>query len=95
MNQTKLYTVVLDYKGGTYIGQSPGTSPKSAVSHWLSGLSDAELSTWKISRDDLHEIVESDDAVPLTGCQNVWCLTGSTDENLILINVIATAIELA
>ena len=93
MTRTKLYTVVLDYKGGTYVGQSPGASPKSAVLRWVSGLSEADLSAWKIARRDLHQTVKSDNAVPLTGCRNVWCLTGSMENKLILINIIATETE--
>ena len=90
MTKSGFYTVVLDYKGGTYIGQAVGPSPKSAILLWITGLSDHNLSAWKISRDDLNKIVLSDDALPLNGCKNVWCITGSVKNDLVLINAIAT-----
>jgi hypothetical protein len=90
MTNNRLYTVVLDYKGGTYIGQAPGDSTTAALSHWVSRIRDEELAEWGITRDELSKIARSDEAVPLNGCLNVWCLSGSTNDGLVLINVIAT-----
>jgi hypothetical protein len=90
MTKNRLYTVVLDYKGGTYVGQASGDSATAAVSRWVSRIRDEELVEWGITRDQLSRIARSDDAVPLSGCLNVWCLSGSINEGLVLINVIAT-----
>ncbi len=90
MTDNRLYTVVLDHKGGTYIGQASGDSVTAALSQWLSRIRDEELAKWGITRDELSKIARSDEAAPLNGCLNVWCLSGSTKGGLVLINVIAT-----
>lgn len=90
MTNKKLYTAVLDYKGGTYIGQASGDSAKVALAQWVSRIGQQDLNKWGISRDELSRIATSDEAVPLKGCLNVWCLSGSTEDGLALINVIAT-----
>ena len=90
MTNGRLYTAVLDYKGGTYLGQATGDSVTNALLHWLSKIRDEELAEWGITRNELYNILQSDEPVKLVGCINVWCLTGSTDSGLALINVIAT-----
>jgi hypothetical protein len=90
MTNNRLYTVVLNYKGGTYIGQTSGDSATAALSQWVSRIRNEELAEWGITRDELSKIVRSDEAVPLNGCLNVWCLSGTTSGGLALINLIAT-----
>jgi hypothetical protein len=90
MTNNRLYTIVLDYKGGTYIGQASGDSATAALSQWVSGIRDEELAKWRITRDELSKIAGSDEPIPLNGCLNAWCLSGSTNDGLVLINVIAT-----
>lgn len=90
MTKNKLYTVVLDFKGGTYIGQAAADSIVTALSRWLSKIEDEELVRWKITRDELSDIVKSEEPVPLDDCINVWCLSGNAKGGLALINVIAT-----
>ena len=90
MSKNRFYTIVLDYKGGTYIGQSTANSVRQALTKWLSQQSDQELARWKINRDELQDILSSDEPIPLGGCTNVWCLSGSTKRGLALINIIAT-----
>jgi len=90
MTRNRLYTIVLDYKGGTYIGQAHSDSLSGALAQWLSRIGDQELAKWKITRDKLLDIFTSDEPIPLSGCTNVWCLSASTNGGLALINVIAT-----
>ncbi|MBZ5597351.1 MAG: hypothetical protein LAO03_10050 [Acidobacteriia bacterium] len=90
MNKKKLYTVILEFGGGTYISQVSGESPAAALPNWMSQLQDQELAKWAITRNELISIIESDRPVPLGGCVGVWCLTGSVKNGLALINVVAT-----
>jgi hypothetical protein len=90
MTNNGLYTIVLDYKGGTYIGQAYADSLTNALAQWLSGITDEELARWQTTRDELSNVVNSDRPIPLSGCTNVWCLSGSIKDSLALINVIAT-----
>jgi hypothetical protein len=85
-----LYTVVLEYRGGTYISQVLGPSLSAALKQWANALNENDLANWGLSRPELTEVIEDDPAL-LDGCINAWCLTGlSGSEELILLNVVAT-----
>jgi hypothetical protein len=90
VTDTKLYTVVLDHAGGTYIGQEPSSSASEAVFQWIASIPDEELIRWGITREELAGIARSDQLVPLAGLLNVWCISGSTKRGLALIDIIAT-----
>jgi len=91
MKSEGLYTVVLDYAGGTYIAQVQAASPAAALPKWVSKIKHGELAAWGIGRQDLAEIARSEKIVPIDGCRNVWCVSGSVRRNLALINVVATS----
>lgn len=85
-----LYTVVLEYRGGTYVSQAFGPSLSTALLHWANEIDENDLADWGLSRPELMEVAEDDPAL-LEGCVNAWCLTGlSGSEELILVNVVAT-----
>ena len=90
MRNHALYTIVLDYKGGTYVGQAEAASVSSALRLWISRIKDGDLRAWKIKRGELIEIAESHKPIPLDERVNVWCVSGVADDALVLINVIAT-----
>ena len=90
MCKDTLFTIVLDYRGGTYVGQAKGTSVSSALRLWISQIRDQELKEWKIERRELVEIAKSHKPVLLDDRVNVWCVSGVADDDLVLINVIAT-----
>jgi hypothetical protein len=91
MKPEKLYTVVLDYAGGTYIAQVQASSPAAAFPQWVLKIKDEDLAEWGISRKELAEVVRTGEIVPIDGCLNVWCVSGSVRQELALINVIATS----
>jgi len=69
-----LYSVLLEYAGGTYVSQVVASSPKDALVKWTRQL-DASV-VWgmgkkslEILRDDMRE----ETPVPLTGLNNIWC----------------------
>jgi len=93
MTKTKVYTVVLEYRGGTYIAQVSGDSPAAVLPDWISLLRDEELAKWRITRRELTTITKSDHPVPIGGCVGVWCISGSTKSGLVLINIVATDIS--
>ena len=90
MTKTKLYTVILNYRGGVYIGQAAADSATAAMSEWLSKIEGKELLRWGTTRQFLSSIVTSGPPVPLDGCINTWCLSDSTKHGLALLNIIAT-----
>jgi hypothetical protein len=90
MNRETLFTFVFDYGGGTYISQISGLSLTKAIAEWANSRTDRDLTTWRLARQQLSELVKCDTPVALEGCQNVWCLTNSSEDSLMLLNIIAT-----
>jgi len=87
----QLYTVLLEYKGGTYISQVRSSNPLVALSEWTSQLLERDLIEWGLDRDQLARIVAAGDVVPLENRVHVWCLSGVDDhDEQLLVNIIAT-----
>jgi hypothetical protein len=84
-----LYTMVFDYKGGTYISQVAAESPRAAVIEWATAAKEQDLSTWRLTREELAQLFE-DRPIPMENCLNVWCASGTTDGGLMLLNLVAT-----
>jgi hypothetical protein len=91
MTNAILYTVLLEYKGGTYISQVRAESPLDAITKWSTNLLDEDLNAWDLRRDELLSVIESDSLVSVTDCLNVWCDSGiDADGEQILLNIVAT-----
>jgi len=87
----QLYTVFLEYRGGTYISQVRGSSPSAGLSEWSDQLSEKDLMEWSLDRGQLARIVAADNLVPLQDRVSVWCLSGVDDhDEQVLINIVAT-----
>lgn len=93
MSRETLFTFVLEYRGGTYISQVSEVSLAGAMARWANTRTDRDLTTWKLARKQLAELVEGDIPVMVDGCQGVWCLSNSSKEGLMLLNIIATHSE--
>jgi len=89
MRPERLYTMILEYKGGTYISQARAESADVAVSKWANAISDHDLASWGLTRAEIIRLA-NDNPIPLESCLNVWCATDSTKEGLMLVNIIAT-----
>ncbi len=91
MSSQILYTILLEFGEGTYIGQVMCVKPKDALLKWANALSDADLVNWNLKHDDLVTAISDGELVPITDRTNVWCLSGvSQDNKQILLNVVAT-----
>ena len=91
-NAQRLYTIFMEFQGGTYISQLSASNESSALSCWPREASDEDLRMWGLNRDELSEIVTTEDLVPIAGCKSLWCASGtSRSGKLVLIHVIATA----
>ena len=82
-----LYTIILEYNGGTHVSQIAGDSVTEAVAALAS---QNNHSRWGITRAELKDISESDNPVSVAGCVGVWCTSGSARHGLILIHIIST-----
>ena len=82
-----LYTIILEYNGGTYVRQVA----EDSVNHALAVLSSqTSRSRWGMTRAELRRISEDDSPVLVAGCVGVWCTSGSAKHGLILVHIIDT-----
>jgi len=81
------YTFVIEFLGGTYVRQARGESPELALRGWLRVASAEELE-WAGYRGELMRALLNQSAVPIEGCQNVWCMSGVAAEHLFQIHII-------
>jgi hypothetical protein len=84
-----IYTLICEYLGGTYIAQVRSNSPGEAVSSWL-GAHSARQYIPHAARSAVKASLADNSPVPVDDCSNVWCLSASTKQGLILINLVLT-----
>jgi hypothetical protein len=87
--KTTRYTFVIEFLGGTYVHQGTGESPELALRAWLRRAGDEEFE-WAVHRAELLRELTDEAAVPIEGCQNVWCMSGLAGDHLFLIHIIGT-----
>ena len=86
-----LYTLIIDYKGGTYITQSVANNvtiaPGECIKNWDNAGSE-------IKDEDIHEILnqlKDETFMPLKGLKNIWCGTATINNDLMLLNLVETS----
>ena len=86
-----LFTVVLDFRGGTYISQVRAASATKAVTTWAKRLPVHEIAGMgPASQCELVARLVSDKPVPLTKLNRAWCCSVLVRGHLALINVVET-----
>lgn len=88
-----LFTIIVDYRGGTYLSQVVARSVAQALSRWADTLDATALGGLpaKSLPGFVHELKdEGRDAAPISGLVGVWCITLSVDDCLALIHVVET-----
>ena len=85
-----LYTIVLDFDGGTYIRQERAADADTAVAVWEKRKSVRNFLGLRHTKGSLFD--EEVDRIPvaLKGLRNVWCTSALVGEKLALINVVKT-----
>jgi hypothetical protein len=86
-----LYSIILDFRGGTYISQVTSSTPAGAIKVWASQIDELDARTWRLDVDRLKSLVLEDSLTAINGCKNIWCLSATLGAHLVLINVIQTA----
>lgn len=81
----RLFTLVLDYAGGTYLSQRWASSPTEAVRDWLASES-RQRAVGARTADALGAI----DLTPVQGLSGTWCWSAEADGDLILMHVVET-----
>src|SRR5260370_15177896 len=91
-----LYTVVLDYRGGTYISQVNAGSVAGALKIWADALDIGAVARLGPQRkgeliDDIKmQLSSGQPPAPLDGLVNAWCASALTSGGLSLINIVGT-----
>ena len=84
------FTIICDYKGGTYISQVQAGNAAQSMTAW------AEFLRRERPVPDASELIAQaaqenpTDIVPLDGLIGAWCWTGTADKDLILAHIIQT-----
>ena len=85
-----LYTVVLDFDGGTYISQVHALSELAALSTWKSAISADVPELSQEVCEELASSLEDEQVVALSNILNVWCATATVRGKVALINIVKT-----
>ena len=93
MSNPKLFTLIIDYKGGTYVTQANASdvaaAPAECIKKWnLEGIEEI------IHEKDKTEIVEQlkeEEFVLINGMNNVWCGTALLRGELMIMNLVETS----
>lgn len=94
--QDSLFTIIMEYRGGTYIAQITAPDPESALKQWALQIKPIHIAYFGEARKTelVHAIEEwledGQSAAAVTGMLNVWCHTESIGGFQMLINVVAT-----
>ena len=89
--RSKLFTILFEHNGGTYIAQVRATTPATALAAWarrlpshgIPGIGDAGAAK-------LAQHLQQAPPVPLNGLINAWCATPIVRGRLALINIVLT-----
>jgi len=87
-----LYTLIIDYKGGTYITQSVSNNrniaPSECIKIW--DTNDIEPIINDEVKNEILLQLKNEELIPLKGLKNVWCGTITINEELMIINLVKT-----
>jgi hypothetical protein len=81
-----LFTIILDYRGGTYIRQARARSPKKAL---LKSLQDFDVVSPTTKTQIAWEIA-NENIVEVAGTRGVWCTSATLRGKLGLFHIVAT-----
>ena len=86
-----LFTVVLEFDGGTYVSQFKAASASAAaVKHAAHLISFNAMST-PSNRKRLADRLSLEQPVAIQGIRNVWCCSASVGRKFALVNIVATS----
>lgn len=91
-----LYTVLMEYRGGTYVSQVRARTVVAALQNWASELNPTPIQAFSDGRKrELIREIESGlrsgtAPAPLNGLHNVWCTSAALSGGMVLINIVRT-----
>ena len=86
-----LFTVFLEFGGGTYVSQFRSSSPRSVAKKYAAQLLINDALGTSTLRKRLATVVSRDTPVAISGIRNVWCCSASLGKKLALLNIVQTS----
>ena len=93
-SKQSLFTVVVDYRGGTYISQVEATDEADALRKWVLDLDPGPIADFGLKqKQELINSISWRDSppTPVLDVLHVWCTSVGCGGGLMLINLIKTA----
>jgi len=69
------YTVLEEYRGGTYIKQVSALDPESVFEVWVTVLSENDFIASTLNREELMAVTDIMLPVAIEGCSGTWCIS--------------------
>ncbi|HUF04902.1 MAG TPA: hypothetical protein VMM38_12100 [Aridibacter sp.] len=86
-----LFTIILDWNGGTYVYQVRAGNASDAALRWTKQLDVREIPGFgEVARRTLNDSLTESELVSLDGLENVWCMTALIRGKLALVNIVCT-----
>jgi hypothetical protein len=91
MARMALFTLILEFDGGTYISQFRAASVVRVVARYPSQLLSNRAVFTLAVRKRLAAAFSAENPVAIEGVRNVWCCSASIGKRFALLNIVATA----
>lgn len=86
-----LFTVVLEFGGGTYVSQFKAASAHAAAAKHAAHLISLKGMSTPSDRTRLAERLSVEQPIAIRGIRNVWCCSASVGRKFALVNIVATS----
>lgn len=84
-----LYTIFMEFAGGTYAAQVRAGSPRSALKKWAKNIVPGNIyDLGPKGKEALNRQIHDKQIVPIHGMVNIWCATFLVGGKLALVNLI-------
>jgi hypothetical protein len=84
-----LFTILLEYLGGSYVGQARGTDAQSGVASCARSFSRTRAVPG-VGEAELRDALEAAEPIEVNSVHNVWCCTALIRDELALVNIVLT-----
>lgn len=91
MNKNKLYTLILEFNGGTYISQILGIDEIHASRVWAKTFEFKKIKSLSmIANSDIETQLDLEEVTAINNCKNVWMMGLNINGFYSLIHIIKT-----
>jgi hypothetical protein len=87
-----LFTVVLEFNGGTYISQFRVVSPRAALKKYAAQVVGNTAIGQLPTRRRLADQLKADEPIAIEGVHGVWCCSAVIGRKGALVNIVKTAV---